>query len=327
MLPLGVCARTAVEAAAVEVPNPARTTAERAMVLAICMATASGAGAGLRMTRAGGSHPPLRSGRMTALMPRPGERVGPYRLLEVAGEGAMGVVYRAADTGLHDRLVAIKVMAAHLSAEPAYRAAFLHEARVAAEVSHPHVVPVHAAGQAEGLLYMAMAWVDGHDLRVLASFGDLSAARAVAIVRQIARALDAVHEAGIVHGDVKPSNVLVHREDGEDHAYLLDFGVARRTQYADPRTNELVGGTPAYAAPETASGRPDPATDRYSLGCVVFELLTGERPFGSGSAAVLAHRHADSPRPQVSDVVPELVSFDGVVARTMACDPAERYPP
>src|SRR3954469_14796791 len=145
------------------------------------------------MTRPGGPYPPLGSRDMTALMPRPGERVGPYRLLEVAGEGAMGVVYRAADTGLHDRLVAIKVMAAHLSAEPAYRAAFLHEARVAAEVSHPHVVPVHAAGQAEGLLYMAMAWVDGHDLRVLGSFGDLSAARAVAIVRQIARALDAVH--------------------------------------------------------------------------------------------------------------------------------------
>ncbi len=263
---------------------------------------------------------------MTAPMPRPGERVGPYRLLEVAGEGGMGVVYRAADTALHDRIVAVKVMAAHLSAELAYRAAFLHEAHVAAEVSHPHVVPVHAAGEADGLLYLAMAWIEGRDLRVLASLGDLSAARAVAIVRQIARALDAVHDAGIVHGDVKPSNVLVHREDGEDHAYLLDFGVARRTTYADPRTNELVGGTPAYAAPETASGPPDPATDRYSLACVVFELLTGERPFGSGSGSVLARRHADAPRPRVSDVVPELVSFDAVVARAMARDPAERYP-
>ena len=263
---------------------------------------------------------------MTSPMPRPGERVGPYRLLEVAGEGGMGVVYRAADTALHDRIVAAKVMAAHLSAEPAYRAAFLHEAHVAAEVSHPHVVPVHAAGEADGLLYMAMAWVEGRDLRVLSSLGDLSAARAVVIVRQIARALDAVHEAGIVHGDVKPSDVLVHREDGEDHAYLLDFGVARRTEYADPRTNELVGGTPAYAAPETASGPPDPAADRYSLGCVVFELLTGERPFGSGNAAVLARRHVESPRPRVSDVVPELVSFDEVVARAMARDPADRYP-
>ena len=98
---------------------------------------------------------------MTSPMPRPGERVGPYRLLEVAGEGGMGVVYRAADTALHDRIVAVKVMAAHLSAEPAYHAAFLHEAHVAAEVSHPHVVPVHAAGEADGLLYMAMAWVEG----------------------------------------------------------------------------------------------------------------------------------------------------------------------
>src|SRR4029079_5379616 len=97
---------------------------------------------------------------------------------------------------------------------------------------------------------------------------------------------------------VKPSNVLVHREDGEDHAYLLDFGVARPTEYADPRTHELVGRTPAYAAPETASGPPDPAADRYSLGCVVFELLTGERPFGSGNVAVLAPPPPEVPPPR-----------------------------
>ena len=226
---------------------------------------------------------------MTAPMPRPGERVGPYRLLEVAGEGGMGVVYRAADTALHDRIVAVKVMAAHLSAEPAYRAAFLHEAHVAAEVSHPHVVPVHAAGEADGLLYLAMAWIEGRDLRVLgqprrpvggARGGDRPPDRASARRR---------HDAGIVHGDVKPSNVLVHREDGEDHAYLLDFGVARRTEYADPRTNELVGGTPAYAAPETASGPPDPATDLYSLG--VRRLRAADR-----RAAVRQRRRA-RPRP------------------------------
>ena len=220
-----------------------------------------------------------------------GDRVGPYRLLEVAGEGGMGIVYRAADTLLHDRTVAVKVMAAHLSAEPAYRAAFLHEAQVAAEVSHPNVVPVHAAGEADGLLYLAMAWIDGPNLREI---GALSITRAITLVRQVARAIDALHEAGIVHGDIKPSNILVHRED---HAYLVDFGVARRSEYADARTSELVGGTPAYAAPETADSVPNPASDLYALGCVVFELLTGERPFGSGDARVLAARHADRPAP------------------------------
>src|SRR3954466_3916177 len=117
------------------------------------------------MTRPGGPHPPVASAPMI------GDCVGPYRLLEVAGEGGMGVVYRAADTLLNDRAVAVKVMAAHLSAEPAYRAAFLHEAQVAAEVSHPHVVPVHAAGESDGLLYLAMAWIDGRNLRELASAG------------------------------------------------------------------------------------------------------------------------------------------------------------
>ncbi len=196
----------------------------------------------------------------------------------------MGVVYRAADTLLHDRVVAVKVMTAHLSAESAYRAAFLREGEVAAEVSHPHVVPVHAAGEEGGLLYLAMAWIDGPDLRRLATAGGLSAARIVSLVSQVARALDALHDAGIVHGDVKPSNVLVHRED---HAYLVDFGVARRSAFADPTTGDLLGGTPAFAAPETARGLPDPASDQYSLGC---DLRAADGP------AALRHRRSAGAR-------------------------------
>jgi predicted Ser/Thr protein kinase len=257
-------------------------------------------------------------------MPHPGDLIGPYRLVSIAGEGGMGVVYCAADTLLHDRTVAVKVMAAHLSRADAYRAAFLHEAQVAAEVNHPHVVPVHAAGEADGLLYLAMAWIDGEDLGTLRDAG-IGPARSVDITQQIARALQALHDAGIVHGDVKPSNVIVHRAGGEDHAYLVDFGVARRTEFADPRTNELVGGTPAYAAPETADGPPSPATDQYALACVLYELLTGDKPFGSGEPAVLALRHASAPRPHVSESEPALAYLDAPIARAMAIDPAQRY--
>lgn len=258
-------------------------------------------------------------------MPQPGDRIGPYRLVSVAGQGGMGVVYRAADTLLNNRAVAVKVMAAHLSSGDAYRAAFLHEAQVAAEVSHPNVVPVHAAGEDGGLLYLAMAWIEGDDLRELARAGAIGNDGVIEAVRQVARALDALHEAGIVHGDVKPSNVIIHRGSGDGHAYLVDFGVARRVNYADPRTNELVGGTPAYAAPESLRGTPGPASDQYALGCVLFELLTGDKPFGTGSATVMAARHERAPRPRLSEFAPRLAYLDEVVARAMAVDPAQRY--
>ncbi|MDO9352110.1 MAG: protein kinase [Solirubrobacteraceae bacterium] len=258
-------------------------------------------------------------------MPQPGDRVGPYRLLSIAGQGGMGVVYRAADTLLSDRAVAVKVMAAHLSTTDAYRTAFLHEAQVAAEVSHPHVVPVHAAGEDGGLLYLAMAWIEGEDLRELARSGGVSVDRIIGAVRQVARALDALHRAGIVHGDVKPSNVILHRGGEDDHAYLVDFGVARRVDYGDPRTNELVGGTPAYCAPEVTHGKAGPESDQYALACVLFELVTGSKPFGSGSPTVLAQRHRAAERPRISEFTPALGYLDEVVMRAMAVDPADRF--
>ena len=170
-----------------------------------------------------------------------------------------------------------------------------------------------------------MAWVDGQDLGDAAADG-ISPGRAADAIQQVARALQALHDAGIVHGDVKPSNVILHQAGDEDHAYLVDFGVARRAEFADPRTNELVGGTPAYAAPETAGGPPTPASDQYGLGCVLYELLTGDKPFGSDDAAVVARRHATAPRPLVSDGAPELAYLDEPVSRAMAIDPAHRYP-
>ena len=248
-----------------------------------------------------------------------GDRVGPYLLLEVAGEGGMGIVYRAADTLLHDRTVAVKVMAAHLSAEPAYRAAFLHEAQVAAEVSHPNVVPVHAAGEADGLLYLAMAWIDGPNLREI---GAPSITRAITLVRQVARAIDALHEAGIVHGtSSRPTSSSTARTTP---TWSTSASRAAASTPTPGRASSSAGPRPTPRRRPPTVSRTPPVTCTRS-GCVVFELLTGERPFGSGDARVLAARHATAPRPLVSDIAPDLADFDDVVARAIARDPAERY--
>jgi serine/threonine protein kinase len=265
--------------------------------------------------------------------PAAGTEVAGYRIVEQAGSGGMGVVYRAEETGLGGRPVALKLLPAALAGDPDFRARFLREMRVAAAIDHPNIVPIYRAGEDRGRLYLAMRYVHASDLRrVLEAEGRLAPARALAILDQVARALDAAHARGLVHRDVKPGNILLAPPvfDGDaEHVYLVDFGLARSD--SDDRSLGGAGsflGTPRYAAPEQAAGRPvDGRTDGYALGCVLYECLTGEPPFpgGSGEAVLLAHLEA--PPPRVTALRPDLPpAIDQVVSRAMAKDPASRFP-
>ena len=264
--------------------------------------------------------------------PAAGTEVAGYRIVERAGSGGMGVVYRAEEPGLGDRPVALKLLAPALAGDPEFRARFLREMRVAAAIDHPNIVPIYRAGEDRGLLYLAMRYVHASDLRrVLDTEGRLEPGRALAILDQVARALDAAHARGLVHRDVKPGNILLAPPvfDGDaEHVYLVDFGLAR----SDGDDRSIGGGsflgTPRYAAPEQAAGRPvDGRTDGYALGCVLYECLTGRPPFpdGPGEAVLLAH--LESPPPRATDLRPDLsAAIDQVVARALAKAPEHRFP-
>jgi Protein kinase domain/Domain of unknown function (DUF4328) len=265
--------------------------------------------------------------------PAAGTEVAGYRIAEQVGSGGMGVVYRAEEPGLGGRPVALKLLSPALAGDPDFRARFLREMRVAAAIDHPNIVPIYRAGDDRGLLYLAMRYVNASDLRrVLEAEGRLEPGRALAILDQVARALDAAHARGLVHRDVKPGNILLAPPvlDGDpEHVYLVDFGLAR----SDRDDRSVAGGgsflgTPRYAAPEQAAGRPvDGRTDGYALGCVLYECLTGRPPFpgGSNEAVLLAHLEAVPPR--VTTARPDLPpAIDQVVSRAMAKGPDDRFP-
>ncbi len=261
-------------------------------------------------------------------VPAIGAKLGGYRLEEFVGRGAMGAVYRAEDLRL-GRRVALKVLAAELADDARFRERFLAESRLAASLDHAGIVPIFEAGEADGLLYIAMRYVDGGDLRALVEGeGRLPPERAAALVEQVAGALDAAHARGLVHRDVKPSNVLVAVESGREHAYLADFGLTKHTSSpGGPTATDQMVGTVDYVAPEQIRGdEVDGRADLYSLGCVLFECVTGEVPFAQRSevASIYAHLEEDPPRAseRCPDVPPEL---DAVIARALAKDPNRRF--
>jgi serine/threonine protein kinase len=255
----------------------------------------------------------------------PGDVFAGCRVEGVAGRGGMGIVYRAVQLSL-DRPVALKLIAPEHAADPGFRERFEREARLAAAIDHPNVVPVYAAGEEEGTLYLVVRYVRGTDLHALiASEGPPSPARAAALVAQMAAGLDAAHAAGLVHRDVKPANALISASG--DHVYLSDFGLSRLAA-SDTRltTSGAWLGTAAYASPEhLQGGRTDARSDVYALGCVLHAALTGEPPFPRATvpATMLAHLHEPPPQPSERGL-PE--AFDTVVARALAKDPADRYP-
>jgi len=248
-----------------------------------------------------------------------------YRIETLLGRGGMGVVYRAYDARLK-RNVALKLVAPELSEDERFRGRFLAETELAAALEHPNVVPIYDAGEVDGQLYLAMRYVEGWDLKsLLQTEGALEPKRALAICAQIAGALDAAHERGLVHRDVKPSNVLL---DAKEHAYLADFGLTRRlAEQGLPAGPGLSLGTPAYVSPEQIEGgEVDGRADLYSLGCLLYECLTGQVPFARDSELALLWAHVHEPPSKPSGHRPELPeAIDAVLARALAKDPDDRY--
>ncbi|HEU5475530.1 MAG TPA: serine/threonine-protein kinase [Actinophytocola sp.] len=250
---------------------------------------------------------------------------GPYRILELLGQGGMGVVHKAYDTA-HDRVIALKRLPASVS-DHDFRARFQREARIVANLDHPNVIPVNAAGEIDGQLFLDMMLVDGTDLRRALGAGTIGQDQAITILTQVALALEAAHTSGLVHRDVKPSNILIDR-DG--HAYLADFGIARETSPEATeltRSGDLVGSWD-YMAPERLSGGVvDGRADQYSLACVLFECLTGRLPHPGTDPAAKVAAHLLQPAPAPSVFVPTITAaLDDVVRRGLAKDPARRFP-
>jgi DNA-binding NarL/FixJ family response regulator len=250
-----------------------------------------------------------------------GDEIGGYRIEEIAGRGGMGLVYRARQRR-PDRTVAIKVIVPELAADPAFRARFEQESTTAAEIEHPNVIPVYEVGDEDGLLYIAMRFVQGIDLGgLLTLHGTLKPRRATYLAGQVADALDAAHADGLVHRDVKPGNVLV---SGSDHVYLTDFGLTKRT--ADTRGMTAAGmfvGSVDYVAPEQILGQHvDGRADTYSLGCVLFELLSGTVPFVRDTDVARILAQVNDPPPRLQNVPDALAD---AVLRAMAKDPEDRF--
>ncbi|MER6417757.1 serine/threonine-protein kinase [Streptomyces sp. NPDC001137] len=264
-------------------------------------------------------------------IPGIGTEIAGYRVEREIGRGGMAVVYGARDLRL-DRPVALKVLAPQWVRNDTFRRRFTHESRVAAALDHPHIVPVFEAGETDGVLYIAMRYVAGLDLRALLTRdGPLPVKTALRIAAQVASALDAAHEHHLVHRDVKPGNILVARgtdSDHPEHVYLTDFGLTKKSLSLTGLTTvgEFVG-TLDYVAPEQISGRPvDGRCDLYSLACVVYETLTGRPPFQRDDEMALLWAHQYDQPPALSEKRPGTpAAMDGVLARALAKVPEDRY--
>lgn len=253
-----------------------------------------------------------------------GTPFGRYRLVALLGRGGMGEVWRAHDTET-DRVVAIKLLPASLSADEEFQQRFRREAHAAARLNDPHVIPIHHYGEINGQLYVDMRLIEGRDLETVLADGPLDPARAVRIIEQVARALNAAHKVGLIHRDIKPSNILL---DADDFAYLIDFGIARALDETRMTKSGNTIGTFQYIAPERLDDRAeeDARADIYSLACVLYESLTGHPPFPGHTMAHLVNAHLYMPPPRPSTTqsdVPEEV--DDVIATGMAKDPDQRY--
>jgi serine/threonine protein kinase len=250
-----------------------------------------------------------------------------YWIDRLLDRGGMGVVYKAMDVDL-DRAVALKLIAPEWMEDENATARFRTEARLAASLEHPNIVPVHRGGEEQGVLYLAMRFVPGTNLRRMIDRSPLPFEMTGVILTQIASALDAAHARGLVHRDVKPANILISDETAQTHSYLTDFGLTKRPGSTGGLTGTgLWVGTADYVAPEQIQGHAiDGRADVYSLGCVLYEMLTGEVAYPKDGDIAKLWAHISNPPPQPSATRPDLVpAFDEVVARATAKDPADRH--
>jgi hypothetical protein len=258
-----------------------------------------------------------------------GTSIGDYRIVGLLGKGGMGAVYRAEHVPTGES-VALKVLSKSLADNEEFRRRFLREYRYAAELDHPNIVHVREVGEAGGHVFMAQQVVEGTDLEaLLAVEGVIDVRRSLSILEQVARAVDAVHDSGLLHRDIKPGNVLIAAEGRDERAFLTDFGLSKhptRETRALTASGEFVGNL-YYTAPEQVLGKPvGPEADVYALGCVLYECLTGEPPFHGERAVELMEAHVEDPPPRVTAQRPDLpAGIDDVVARAMAKDPSARY--
>ena len=256
-----------------------------------------------------------------------GQTVAGYVVEDMLGRGGMGEVYRARDRRL-ERPVALKLLLRNLAEDAGFRDRMLRESRLAASLDHPNVVPIYEAGDADGRLFIAMRYVDGTDLKkLLRREGALEPARAIAIAVQVADALDAAHASGLVHRDVKPSNILLDQQGGREHAYLADFGLTQSASDRQPTDGSLMGSVD-YVAPEQIRGDEiDGRADIYALGCLLFETLTGSLPFADPSEVAVLYAHLEDDPPVASERRPVLPQgLDDVLARAMAKRREDRQP-
>jgi hypothetical protein len=258
-----------------------------------------------------------------------GSRIAGYRLEEQIGQGGMAVVFRAQDERLQ-RQVALKILSPALAADEAFRQRFIRESRSAAAVDDPHIIPVFEAGEADGVLFLAMRYVPGGDVGTLVRrLGPLPGVRAAAIISSVASALDAAHAAGLVHRDVKPANMLMDSRPGRpDHVYLSDFGLTKGALSSAhlTETGHFLG-TLDYCAPEQIQGgQVDARTDEYALACAAFELLSGEPPFPRDKGMAVLYAQLSAPPPPLTSRRPGLPpAVDEVLLRALAKAPGDRY--
>jgi len=253
-----------------------------------------------------------------------GKKLGLYEIVAPLGEGGMAAVYRAYQPSMN-RHVALKILPQHFASDPQFTGRFQQEAKVLAKLQHPHILPIFDFGQANGYTYIVMPLVESGTLTDLLESGPLSLKQIRALIWQIGEALDYAHARGLIHRDVKPSNVLV---DGRGNSMLTDFGLAKIVE-GSAKFTETGGllGTPAYMSPEQGRGLPlDGRSDIYSLGVILYEMATGRQPFDAETPIAIVFKHIQDPLPPPRDLNPNLPeAVEAVILKALAKDPADRY--